>query len=116
MPTRREWERREKQRRGSNNTALPEELAGAEAAEAAAVEGEPSADTETAAETVSPVPPLDPGPDGNPAHSQDPKDAYTGRPDQEIRKTTGPGAGGATEWGGGNKNHPSRIAGKPPGT
>lgn len=48
-------------------------------------------------------------------HSEHPKDAYTGRPDQGITANTGTGAGGATQWGGGNANHPSRIAGKPPG-
>lgn len=52
----------------------------------------------------------------NPAHNLDEQSAYAGRPDQQIKKTTGTGAGGATDWGGGNKNHPSRIAGKPPGT
>ncbi|HWH23606.1 MAG TPA: hypothetical protein VNW68_01810 [Candidatus Limnocylindria bacterium] len=54
--------------------------------------------------------------DANPARNLKHKKSYAGRPDQEIKKTTGTGAGGATEWGGGNKNHPSRIAGKPPGS
>jgi hypothetical protein len=57
-----------------------------------------------------------PGDGKNPAHNLDEQGAYAGRPDQGVKKTTGPGAGGATQWGGGNKNHPSRIAGKPPGT
>ena len=61
-------------------------------------------------------PPLEPPEDSNPAHSLKQRGSYAGRPDQDIKRTTGPGAGGATEWGGGNKNHPSRIAGKPPGT
>lgn len=95
MPTRKEWERREKQRRG-------DEPLTADTAEA----GEPGDE---------PAPPLEPGPDTNPAHSLDPKDAYTGRSDQDVTRNTGTGAGGATEYGGGNKNHPSRIAGKPPG-
>ena len=43
-------------------------------------------------------------------------DSFAGRPDQDVKHTLGPGAGGATEWGGGNKNHPSRIKGKPPGS
>ena len=43
------------------------------------------------------------------------KDAHTGRSDQDVTANTGTGAGGATEYGGGNKNHPSRIAGKPQG-
>ena len=51
----------------------------------------------------------------NPAHNLDEQGSYAGRPDQDIKKTTGAGAGGATEWGGGNKNHPSRIKSKPPG-
>ena len=57
-----------------------------------------------------------PGEEKNPAHNLDEQGAYAGKPNQEIKKTTGTGAGGATEWGGGNKNHPSRIAGRPPGT
>ncbi|CAN5719245.1 hypothetical protein BH24CHL5_BH24CHL5_02670 [soil metagenome] len=61
------------------------------------------------------APPREPSADTNPAFSDQPKDAYAGRPDQGVTKNTGPGAGGATEWGGGNANHPSRIAGKPPG-
>jgi hypothetical protein len=61
-------------------------------------------------------PPREPPEDTNPAHNLKQKDSYAGRPDQGVKRTTGPGAGGATEWGGGNKNHPSRIAGKPPGT
>jgi hypothetical protein len=52
----------------------------------------------------------------DPARSeQPPREAYAGRADQDVTKNTGTGAGGATEYGGGNKNHPSRIAGKPPG-
>jgi len=61
-------------------------------------------------------PPREPVEDTNPAHNLKQKGSYAGRPDQDVKQTTGPGAGGATEWGGGNKNHPSRIAGKPPGT
>lgn len=57
--------------------------------------------------TESP-PPTDPSDTANPAFSEQPKDAYTGRPDQGVTANTGPGAGGATQWGGGNKNHPSR--------
>ena len=41
--------------------------------------------------------------------------SHAGRPDQDVKHTTGAGAGGATEWGGGNANHPSRINSKPPG-
>jgi len=44
------------------------------------------------------------------------KPSYAGRPDQQITRNTGAGAGGATEWGGGNKNHPSRVKGKPGGS
>jgi hypothetical protein len=44
----------------------------------------------------------------NPGKSEHPKDAYTGRPDQGLTRNLGPGAGGATEWGGGNKNHPAK--------
>jgi hypothetical protein len=44
----------------------------------------------------------------NPGKSEQPKDAYTGRPDQGLTRNLGAGAGGATEWGGGNKNHPSK--------
>ena len=51
----------------------------------------------------------------NPAASEHPKSSYAGRPDQDVKSTTGAGAGGATEWGGGNKNHPSRVKSKPPG-
>ena len=43
------------------------------------------------------------------------KDAHTGRADQDVTANTGTGAGGATEYGGGNKNHPSRVNSKPPG-
>jgi hypothetical protein len=68
------------------------------------------------APATPPPPPQDPTDEKNPAHNLDEKQAYAGRPDQGVKKTTGAGAGGATEWGGGNKNHPSRIAGKPPGT
>ena len=46
----------------------------------------------------------------NPAFSEQEKDSYAGRSDQDITANTGAGAGGATEFGGGNKNHPSRIA------
>ena len=54
----------------------------------------------------------------NPAKSEKVKSStsYTGRPDQQITRNTGAGAGGATEWGGGNKNHPSRVKGKPGGS
>lgn len=56
-------------------------------------------------------PPTDPGTDNNPALSeQPPSDSHAGRADQDVTKNTGAGAGGATEYGGGNKNHPSRIA------
>ena len=48
--------------------------------------------------------------DSNPAFSEHEKDSYAGRPDQDITANTGAGAGGATEYGGGNKNHPSRVA------
>ena len=51
----------------------------------------------------------------NPAASENPKMSYSGRPDQGVKKNTGTGAGGATEWGKGVKNHPSRINSKPPG-
>jgi hypothetical protein len=51
----------------------------------------------------------------NPALSeQPPRDAHAGRADQDVTKNTGTGAGGATEYGGGNKNHPSRIASSTP--
>jgi hypothetical protein len=53
-------------------------------------------------------PPSEPPTDTNPAHGSDDKEAYAGRPDQDIKHTLGPGAGGATEWGGGNKNSPVR--------
>jgi hypothetical protein len=44
-----------------------------------------------------------------------PKDeATSGRPDQGQTKNAGAGAGGATQTGGGNKNHPSRIASSTP--
>ena len=45
----------------------------------------------------------------NPAKSEHPKDAYTGRPDQGLTRNLGTGAGGATEWGGGSKNHPAKM-------
>jgi hypothetical protein len=52
----------------------------------------------------------------DPARSeQPPRDSHAGRADQDVTENTGTGAGGATEYGGGNKYHPSRIAGKPPG-
>lgn len=47
--------------------------------------------------------------------SKDGLDSHAGRPDQDVKDTLGAGAGGATEWGGGNKNHPSRIKSRPPG-
>jgi hypothetical protein len=56
----------------------------------------------------------EPLPTENPAFSEQPKDSYTGRPDQGITHNTGAGAGGATEHGGGNKNHPSRVASSTP--
>ena len=98
MPTRKEWERREKQRRGED-PALPEELA---------TDGDASG-----AATGSAVAPMGAGPENNPAFGEDPKDAYAGRADQDVTHNTGTGAGGATEYGGGNKNHPSRRIGKP---
>jgi hypothetical protein len=67
-------------------------------------------------DTKRPAPQYPPDTDKNPAHNLGESEAYAGRPDQGITKNTGTGAGGATEWGGGNKNHPSRIVGKPPGT
>jgi hypothetical protein len=75
-------------------------------------------DQEPAEDTALPTfpPPMEPRGNTNPALSEAPKDAYTGRSDQDVTKNTGAGAGGATEYGGGNKNHPSRIAGKPPGS
>lgn len=132
MPTRREWERREKQRRAADDGTVPVEESAADTDEAGnrdaaqadseaasgsahgGADGGADADDATT-DLASPPPPLDPMPETNPAHSLAPKDAYTGRPDQGITGNTGPGAGGATEWGGGNKNHPSRISGKPPG-
>jgi hypothetical protein len=45
----------------------------------------------------------------NPGRSEKPRESYSGRPDQGLTRNLGPGAGGATEWGGGNKNHPSHI-------
>ena len=54
--------------------------------------------------------PADPTQQSNPAVSEQEKDSYAGRPDQDVTANTGAGAGGATEFGGGNKNHPSRIA------
>lgn len=64
---------------------------------------------------IKAVPPAQLDEEKNPAHNLDEQGAYAGKPDQEVKKTTGTGAGGATEWGGGNKNHPSRITGRPPG-
>lgn len=64
----------------------------------------------------TPPPPSEPRPETNPALSEQPRDSYAGRADQDVTNNTGTGAGGATEWGGGVKNHPSRISGKPPGT
>jgi hypothetical protein len=60
-------------------------------------------------------PPKDPGAKNNPALSEQEKDSYAGRADQDVTKNIGTGAGGATEYGGGNKNHPSRIARTPQG-
>ena len=57
----------------------------------------------------------DPDDSNNPALSEQPKKSYSGRPDQGVKKNTGPGAGGATEWGKGVKNHPSRVNSRPPG-
>jgi hypothetical protein len=68
------------------------------------------------ADLPEPPPPQDPQAGTNPAVSEGTKDAYTGKSDQDVTRNTGTGSGGATEYGGGNKNHPSRIAGKPPGT
>ena len=51
----------------------------------------------------------------NPARNENPKASYSGRPDQGVKKNTSTGAGGATEWGKGNKNHPSRVKSRPPG-
>ena len=44
----------------------------------------------------------------NPAKSEHPQESYAGRPDQGLTKNLGTGAGGATEWGGGSKNHPAK--------
>ncbi|MDP8905010.1 MAG: hypothetical protein M3N29_06810 [Chloroflexota bacterium] len=60
-------------------------------------------------------PPQEPDDDKNPARNLDQKGAYAGKPHQEVKRTVGTGAGGATEWGGGNKNHPSRVKSRPPG-
>jgi len=49
----------------------------------------------------------------NPAQSEKQSGSYAGRPDQGLTRNTGAGAGGATEFGGGNKNHPARVKGKP---
>lgn len=54
-------------------------------------------------------PPQEPSPDTNPAHGFDEQGAYAGRPDQDLKHTVGPGSGGATEWGGGNKRNPVRM-------
>jgi hypothetical protein len=51
----------------------------------------------------------------NPAFGIDDSGAYAGRPDQGVQHTTGPGAGGATQWGKGVKDHPSRRTGRPGG-
>ena len=51
--------------------------------------------------------------DSNPAFGIDDAGAYAGRPNQGVQHTTGPGAGGATQWGKGMKDHPSRRAGHP---
>ena len=74
-------------------------------------------DKPPATDTQSPHPEeaRKPIPRTNPAWATDDKESYAGRPDQDVKRTVGPGAGGATEWGGGNKNHPSRIKGRPPG-
>ena len=58
--------------------------------------------------------PLDPDEKNNPAFSEQTDDSYAGRADQDVTRNTGTGAGGATEYGGGNKNHPSRIASSTP--
>jgi hypothetical protein len=60
-------------------------------------------------------PPMDPDEQNNPALSEQPKDSYAGRADQDVTANTGTGAGGATEYGGGNKNHPSRVSRTPGG-
>ena len=54
-------------------------------------------------------PPQEPLPETNPAHGADDKAPYAGRPDQDVKHTVGPGAGGATEWGGGNKRNAVRM-------
>jgi hypothetical protein len=41
-------------------------------------------------------------------------DSVAGRPDQDVTHNLSTGSGGATEHGGGNKNHPSRIASSTP--
>ena len=52
----------------------------------------------------------------DPARSeQPPTDSYAGRADQDVTSNTGTGAGGATEYGGGIKHHPSRVNSRPPG-
>jgi hypothetical protein len=56
-----------------------------------------------------PPPPTEPLEETNPAHNLDQQGPYAGRPDQDIKKTLGRGAGGATEWGGGNKRNPVRA-------
>ena len=74
--------------------------------------------TDTANQSLDRVPdqaPDQPDDATNPARSEHPQQSYAGRPDQDIKRTTGAGAGGATQWGGGNKNHPSRIKSRPPG-
>ena len=52
------------------------------------------------------------GPSANGPNAQD--EATAGRPDQDVTKTVGAGAGGATQYDGASRN-PSRVAGHPPG-
>lgn len=56
----------------------------------------------------------DPDAKNNPALSEKPDESYAGRADQDVTANLSTGAGGATEFGGGNKNHPSRIASSTP--
>ena len=77
-----------------------------------------SASPEPADEAIDRLPdqpPDQPDDATNPARSEHPHESYAGRPDQGVKRNTGAGAGGATQWGGGNKNHPSRIKSRPPG-
>lgn len=59
--------------------------------------------------------PLDPDEKNNPALSEQTSGSYAGRADQDVTRNTTTGAGGATEYGGGNKHHPSRVNSRPPG-